>query len=149
MAGTGPPPKENRRRQNEPGRGDWVELPALNPAKPPRLPAAPRGGWAAGTKLAWKAWHTDGASTMWGPADRELVRQLAYLHHDLETMDATHGKASLAGEIRQRLDGLGLTMKGKQDRRWRVVRDEVSDRRSEGPPPAGGGRYGHLRVAGG
>lgn len=145
MAGTGPAPSENRRRRNEPTRGDWIEIPQVNTAKAPRMPAAPRGGWASGTKLAWKSWYADGASTMWGPGEGELVRQLAYLHHDLETMEGTHGKASLAAEIRQRCDGLGLTFKGKQDRRWRVTRDEVAEAR-EGRSEEGG-RYGHLRVA--
>lgn len=142
---SGPAPSETRRRRNEPARGDWVEIPLEHEGKAPRLPAAPRGGWSDGTKLAWKAWHADGASLMWGPADREMVRQLAYLHHDLETLEGAHGKASLAAEIRQRMDGLGLTPKGKQDRRWKVRRDEVAERRSE---PKKESRYGHLRVAG-
>lgn len=124
-------------------RGEWVDLPALNGARVPRLPESPgRGGWAAGTKLAWKAWWLDPASLMWGPADLEQVRQLAYLHHDMERSEI-RGKATLAREVRQRSDDLGLSAKGKQDRRWRVVADEVEGKRST---PLSGSRYQHLKA---
>ena len=122
MAGRGPAPKEQRRRVNEPQRGEWRELPPRNPAKPPAMRAAPAGGWATGTRAAWKAWWSDPASLVWTPAERDAVFQLAWLHHLLE-----RGEISRASEVRLRMDGLGLTPKGKRDLRMRVVEPAVAD----------------------
>ena len=120
MAGRGPEPKHEgqRRRTNKPARGEWLDLPPTNPAKTPGMPRAPKGGWAAGTRAAWIAWWSDPASLTWTPADIEAVRALTGLHHELE-----RGKFSLAPEVRLRLDGLGLSQKGKRDLRLRVVDD--------------------------
>lgn len=141
MAGRGRAPKEPEKRRNRtlPSRGEWVEIPAVNGKRAPALPAAPRGGWSAGVRLAWKAWWADGASTQWSPADRESVRQLAYLLHDLE-----RGKVSVAGEVRLRMDSLGLTQKGKRDLRWRIGVEAP-----EGEVPVQRpSRRDHLRVVG-
>lgn len=132
--GHGPAPVENRaqvRTRHAPQRGEWVDLPQRNPKRSPAMPPVPRGGWSAGTKFAWKHWWEDPASLQWSPADREAVRALAYLHHDVE-----RGKSALAGEVRLRMDGLGLTQKGKRDLRWRIVSDEVGERRQESAPAA-------------
>jgi len=141
MAGRGPAPKpeEQRRRRNAPGRGEWVELPPTNTARAPKMPTAPRGGWAVGTKEAWKLWHADPASLVWSPADRAAVAQLAGLHHELE-----RGKLSLAGEVRLRMESLGLTQKGKRDLRLRIVDDEVEAK----PAARKSSRREHLRVVG-
>ena len=148
MPGRGRPPKDKAERLNfsAPRRGEWIDLPSENPGSVPVEPAEPRGGWAAGTTLAWNAWWKDPVSLVWSPADVELVRQLAYLHHDLERMEETRGKSSLAAEIRQRMDGLGLSQKGKRDLRLRIVGDEVNQQRSSTPPTS---RYGHLRAVAG
>lgn len=146
----GPPPNENRRRRNAPARGDWTTLPAQNHAKPPRMPPSPRGGWAAQTKRAWKAWWADPASLVWTPSDFELVAQLAELHHELARLEGSTGRASLSQELRLRMDALGLTQKGKRDLRLKVQRIEVVAEEVEASPAtAPGGRYGHLRAAGG
>jgi len=142
MAGRGPTPKNDgeRRRLNEPARGEWEDIPTRNPKRPPKMPTAPREGWAPGTKLAWKSWWTDGASSMWGPADLEAVRALAHLHTELE-----RGKSSLAGEVRLRMDSLGLTPRGKRDNRWRVVEHEGAAQGGT-PPKQKPSRYRHLRA---
>jgi hypothetical protein len=81
---------------------------------------------------------------MWGPADLEALRQLVVLHHEFES--DVRARLSVAREVRQRQDDLGLSVKGKQDRRWRVVADELVEARAEKK----GSRYGHLKaVAGG
>ena len=66
---------------------------------------------------AWEAWRSDPATGMYGPAEVQLIVDLAYIY-ELWVMEPT---AALAAELRQRQDGLGLSPKGKQDRRWRVV----------------------------
>ena len=141
MAGRGRVPKEPavRRGRTAPLRGDWVEIPTVNLRRAPAMPTAPRGGWSAGAKLAWKAWWSDGASTQWSPADREAVRQLAYLLHDQE-----RGKVSVASEVRLRADALGLSQKGKRDFRWKIAADEVAAEPAAPKSP----RREHLRVVG-
>ena len=142
MAGRGPAPSDDRVRRNLPTRGEWQDLPPVNPAKVPAMPKAPPGGWAAGTKLAWKAWHTDPASLVWSPADREALRLLTYLHHEVEQFDGTRGLASLLAELRQRSDALGLTQKGKRDLRLRIRADELGQKRAEAKNAS---PYAHLR----
>jgi hypothetical protein len=115
MAGRGPAPKafEQRRNHHEPLRGEWITV-AANAKS--RLPALPRGSWSTRAKHAWKAWSSDPVTSLYGPADVQLALDLAYLYEQWVEV----GGSKLAGEIRQRQDGLGLSPKGKQDRRWCV-----------------------------
>lgn len=117
MAGRGPAPKsfEQRRNHHEPQRGEWVSVAAGAKSK---LPALPKGDWSARAKSAWDAWRKDPITSLYGPADVQLAVDLAYLYEQWVEV----GGSKLAGEIRQRQDGLGLSPKGKQDRRWMVVR---------------------------
>lgn len=127
MAGKGKAPKaaDDRRNRAAPQRGDWVEL---RPAANPTIPALPargsgRGRWSARTQRAWRAWWTDPASTRWGDADKDLAEHLA----DVYEAFVREPTASLAGEVRQLRDSLGLTPKGRQDRRWVIVQADVVD----------------------
>lgn len=120
MAGRGPAPKEasQRRRRNEPNRGEWIDLPAT--VEKPVLPTLPRrpkgmGPWSARTRSAWNQWRKDPATTQFGEADIASALDLAHLHNAW-----SRGEMRLAPEIRLRMDGLGLTPKGKRDLRWRV-----------------------------
>lgn len=112
MAGHGPAPKDKSVRRNTipKGRGEWVDLPEVTHEVPKGS-----GSWPARTKACWVAWWSDPASTQWTEADRNSVAELAHLHSEL-----VHGRLSLAPEIRQRMDLLGLTQKGKRDLRWRT-----------------------------
>jgi hypothetical protein len=116
MAGRGPAPKalESRRNHHEPLRGEWTSLYPLRKAV---LPVLPRDEWSPRTRAAWAAWRRDPATTMYGPAEVQLAVDLAYVYEQW----VQDGTAALAGEIRQRQDGLGLSPKGKQDRRWRIT----------------------------
>lgn len=146
MAGRGRVPKdaEARRGRGPLLRGEWVDLPSKNDGKVPAMPDGPEAGWAPGTCLAWTAWWSDPASLMWGPADLEALRQLVVLHHTFEVDEKA--RSTVAREVRQRQDDLGLSLKGKQERRWRVVPDELDVKRAEKPASS----YGHLKaVAGG
>lgn len=127
VAGRGRAPKApgQRRNHHEPQRGDWTPLP---PLKKPTLPPLPKrtameGPWHARTKSAWSAWRKDPATGMYGPAEIQLAIDLAYVYEEW----VRNGGSNIAAEIRQRQDGLGLSPKGKQDRRWRAV-TEVVDR---------------------
>ncbi len=113
MAGQGPAPKlpDQRRTRVVPQRGEWVELPPTGVGPP-----APDPDWKQRTVQAWSAWWNDPASTQWAAADIEAVYMLAELMED--------GLTKHAAEIRQRSDILGLSAKGRQDRRWRIVEAE-------------------------
>lgn len=121
LAGTGSAPKARGQRRNhaEPQRGEWV---TIAPLAVPVLPGLPRragleGPWSLRTKRAWEAWRSDPASGMYGPAEVQGAIDLAYVYEQW----VRDGTAALASEIRQRQDILGLSAKGKQDRRWRVA----------------------------
>jgi hypothetical protein len=116
MAGRGPAPKafEQRRNHHEPLRGEWIDLAPLQKSQ---LPSLPKDEWSERTKRAWKAWSQDPATGQYGPAELQSAVDLAYVYEEW----VRKGGSSIAGEIRQRLDGLGLSPKGKQERRWRVT----------------------------
>jgi hypothetical protein len=107
MAGRGRPPKDpgQRRRYNQPARSEWVDL---TPLEHPVLPDA-SGGWPANGRRAWRAWRQDPVTTQWGPSEIFAARELARLYDRLPYH-----------EQRLRMDGLGLTSKGKRDLRWRT-----------------------------
>lgn len=113
MAGQGPAPKEPEARSGHvtPKRGEWQTLPKENFDPAPDLPPL-ESGWTERTKIAWRAWWADPASTQWTPADRDNVLYLAELFN--------LGSVTIANELRLRMDGLGLTQKGKRDLRWRI-----------------------------
>lgn len=107
MAGHGraPKPRDQRRNGHAPQRGEWVDLP---PLEKPVLPGA-RRGWSQHVKALWEAWRSDPVTSQYGPADLAAVGELARLFDDLQP-----------NEQRLRMDGLGLTPKGKRDLRWRT-----------------------------
>lgn len=120
MAGRGPAPKDERRRRNEPARGEWVEL---APLRKPVLPPAKRG-WSARVKRLWKAWRDDPVTSQYTSADVAAAWELADL---FETIPFS--------EQRLRMDGLGLTPKGKRDLRLKVFQGEVA----QSPQSSSGG----------
>jgi hypothetical protein len=138
IAGNGPAPAAVRRRRNEPARGEWVDLPPLTSRVLPAL--APREvfdeeknkfvkvPWSQRTRDAWDAWSNDPVTQMYSPADVIAALELALL---FETM-----MGSKPNEVRLRMDGLGLTPKGKRDLRWRVQLSAASP--LEAVPPTRG-----------
>jgi hypothetical protein len=118
----GPPPKPPHLRRNRSAKrgGEWVELPAE--LEKPILGPLPRrcngeGTWSERTRSMWAAWRADPATAMWGPADRSFALETAYLVEE----NVREPRASLAAEIRIRMDNLGLTARGKRALRWRVA----------------------------
>jgi hypothetical protein len=116
----GPPSKQpwERRRRNAPALGEWIELPASveKPVLPP-LPRRSKGRWSARTRATWNAWRRDPPTTQYTPADVWYAIDTAYLLEQAHT----RGTAALFAQVRIRMDGLGLTPKGKRYLRWRVA----------------------------
>lgn len=121
MAGKGPPPKfpEERASYKVPERGDWLTLPPLTK---PVLPALPRrargeGPWSSRTTRIWNAWRKDWVTGAYGSAEIAMAVELAYVYEDA----VRESKPTRWAEVRQWMDRLGLTMKGKRDLRLRLA----------------------------
>lgn len=119
----------------------------LGPLEAPVLGKLPAGVWHSRTEALWSAWREDPATGMYGPAELAAVLELAYLtdefvsggHPDLKFQRVT------PAELRQRMDGLGLTAKGKRDLRWRTVA-EVAHEEREPTRSSPVESRGHLRA---
>jgi hypothetical protein len=115
VAGRGPAPKPpgERAGRHKPERGDWQDLPTLEkPVLPRYLPKTKGVTWSARTKRLYKGWRADPVTATYGENEIAQVIELAYLQHHWEETGTG------AAEIRQRMDGLGLTPKGKRDLRF-------------------------------
>lgn len=116
MAGIGPAPAENRRRRNEPARGDWIHL---DPDAPTALPDLPDDTeWSDRAVAAWDMWRDDPASSVYSAADVAFALDTIRLYN--EGMSA-----SMAKEVRMRMTDLGLTPEGKRKLRYRVGETEA------------------------
>lgn len=106
MAGRGaaPKPADQRRNRHAPQRGEWVDL---EPLKKPVLPPYDEA-WSV-KRWMWDGWRRDPVTSQYAPADLMAVRELAEMFYELKP-----------NEQRLRMDGLGLTPKGKRDLRWRT-----------------------------
>ena len=124
MAGRGPAPKDpaERRNRTPPSRGEWVDLPPL----PKR--AKGEGPWSARTRRLYNGWRKDPVTQTYGEAEISAAVELAYLQEEL-----VRGKVTMASEVRQRMDGLGLTPKGKRDLRFRVVEETQAEEQVRRP----------------
>jgi hypothetical protein len=114
MAGRGPAPKpkEQRRRRNVPERGEWTYLPPL--AKP--VLGLAKKDWSERVKRLWKAWRADPVTQQYGPGDLAAIWDLADQFEGLTFP-----------EQRLRMEALGLTPKGRQDRRWLTLGSGVAE----------------------
>ena len=142
MAGRGPAPKapEQRRNHKEPTRGEWVDL---APLAKPVLPALPKrrkgeGPWPAATRAVWAAWRRDPVTSQYSEADIAYALDTIRLHAVM--------KPTTAGEVRLRMDALGLTPKGKRDLRWRIERSEDEQPKSASRRGASRDRRARLEL---
>jgi len=115
---TGPAPKlaSQRRRYNQPARGEWVDLelpdePVLGPYDPETMTIH---------RNLWEAWRVCGPATQWGDEDVEMAYALA----------REWAERTFADRDRQ-MDKLGLTPKGKRDLRWRTPNEVKTIRKAE------------------
>ena len=133
----GPPPKgpEHRRRRNVPAGGEWVDLHPLDEPVLQPLPRREKGAWSARARETWETWRGDPATAQWTAADTHYA--LATLR--LIDLNELEPRTSLASEIRLRLDGLGLTPKGKRNLRWRIAESAEVLQHSLGGSSAGAG----------
>lgn len=123
---SGPPPDPDALRRDRPAdQAGWTTLPAVVHDAPPTFPLLGVSDrelelWAAVWSLPPAAmWHRDSAAL----EVALYVRALAL------TESGARGSATAAGEVRQWSDRLGLNPAAMLRLRWRVVADEVAERR--------------------
>lgn len=103
-----------RRRYNQPARGEWVELPSDFDLVLPPYPAAwfrrDRREYAI-PKWMWDLWRADPVTTQWTPADIATALELGARYFQMD--DAIRFRIQTA---------LGLNARGRRDLRWRPAR---------------------------
>lgn len=105
MAGRPLKPPEQRRRYNQPSRGEWIDLPE-------RLDEPVLREWDDRFTISpglWAAWRRDAVGSQYTDADIGGLEHLA----------VTWEERSFADRDRQ-MDKFGLTPKGRRDLRWRT-----------------------------
>jgi len=108
---------------------DFVDLPAEGrKGAAPRLP--PLREWSTETLRLWREVWRKPQATMWH--DVEAVVPLAIVWQDLQVL-APERTAALLAELRQVENALGLGPRALAQLRWRVVSDEVAERRRTTP----------------
>lgn len=113
MAGRGAPPKlpSQRHGAHKPLRGEWQSSPGVGWQHGP-IPDPP-ADLQPPTLAAWDVWFKSWPASHWTPADLPGLRTVAQL------LDAVvRGNLTRTTELRVWMDGLGLSPKGQQDRRW-------------------------------
>jgi hypothetical protein len=137
MAGRGPAPKVVRRRRNTPARGEWQPAPGAGwrfgepPPPPTRLLTT--------TRAVWNGWFHGWWASNWTPEYLSQIIIAIRLYDEF-----LRGDSRVATELRQAMDGIGVTWRGQQDRRW------APPKADEQAPAAvaSGSQYAGLRVVG-
>ena len=146
MAGRGPAPKDpdERARTNAPERGEWRTLPPLTKPVLPTLPKRSRGEgpWSPRTRAAWSSWRKDSVTQVYGPAEISMALEAIYLHEEM----VRDPKPTRSAELRQWLDRLGLSLKGKRDLRFRIAETEVKSAPKPPKRSSSRERFGDLVV---
>jgi hypothetical protein len=114
-----------------PERGEWVTLAPLEAPVLPALESLHEGwAWHPRTVAAWDAWRLDPVTAQFGPAEVAAAVELAWLTDEFASgnVQDQEGEERVgrfdrvsASELRLRMDGLGLSLKGKRDLRLRVA----------------------------
>jgi hypothetical protein len=95
------------------------------------------GPWPAATRRTWASWSRDPAAVLWTASDRDYALATIRLVA-LDDARMVQGlQPSYSGEIRLRMDALGLTPKGKRDLRYRVGKAAIKPQPERAPVRAG------------
>ena len=132
MAGSGPPPDDQRVRRAAP-KHPWQHARGTGWQHGP-VPEPPDGLTAAATE-AWRVWFAAWWAAFWTPDDLPALRQLVRLYNEVEK-----GQFQRAAELRLAMDAFGVTPKGRQVLRWRPPLEPEAK-----PQAPGGRRYESVR----
>ena len=114
---SGPAPKRNRVRRNEPVSGDWKVASGVgwqhgSVPKPP-------GGLLKASKDAWESWMGAWFASFWVAEDLPGLRQVVRLYDQVE-----RGEFQRASELRLQMVAYGMNPEGQQKRHWMPARSE-------------------------
>ena len=144
MAGTGPAPNPNSRRQAGNQAHTWLDLPAEGYQGP--VPDWPLDEPTVAEQVMWSRYWRKPQAAAW--ARIQLVDEVA-LYVRVFLMGARgEGDVKAMTEARQIGERLGLNPTAMLKNRWRVVTDEVGDKRETRKPAAANPRR-RLKVADG
>jgi hypothetical protein len=135
----GPPPKVNRARRNKPAGGEWKPAPGSGWQHGP-IPEPPDGLLTA-SRETWASWFKGWWAVNWTEDYLSQVRTTIQLYDAKE-----RGDFKAITELRQWMDGIGVTFKGQQMLRWQPPTPPTVESEQEAPQP--GGRFAHLRAVG-
>jgi hypothetical protein len=138
MAGQGFAPKTVRRNKSDvPIRGEWQATPGIGWQHGP-IPEPPPG-LMPGTVAVWFTWMRSWYASNWTADYMPQLVATVRLYDAFE-----RGDFKSVTELRQWMDGAGITWKGQQDRRWAPPKPE--DVTGKPSAPVDGDPYAHLRV---
>lgn len=124
---SGPPPDPNAlRRDRKSDAAGWIELPRSCDEPAPEWPLGDSTGREA---ELWEQLWTAPQATMWHQL--HLTYEVAlYTRYAVEA-ERPDAKAAVRTLVRQHQDSLGLSTAGMARMRWRVVADQVAEKREE------------------
>jgi hypothetical protein len=129
MAGSGPAPNPNSRRQSGNQAHTWLDLPAEGYQG--EIPEWPLGEATDSELSMWTRYWRKPQAAAW--ARIQLVDEVA-LYVRVFLVGAA-GDVKAMTEARQCGERLGLNPTAMLKNRWRVVSDEMTDRRESKPKP--------------
>ncbi len=136
---SGPPPNVNRRRRNKPAGGEW--RPAQGRGWQGDTIPDPPDGLMTASRQTWDSWFKGWWAANWTLDYLPQIRKAIQLYDQTE-----RGEFKAVSELRQWMDGIGVTFKGQQMLRWQPPKDDAAAEEQETPQP--GQRFAHLRAVG-
>lgn len=128
---SGRPPDPNSLRSLK-GAGDWVTLPSEGRQGEP--PEWPLDGQVAREAYFWKRLWKKPQAVMWERLGQEV--EVALYVRNLIGAEKHGAPVNLGTLTRQGADALGLTIPGMRLNRWKIAKDEVTERRDDKSTPA-------------
>lgn len=130
---SGPPPDPNSLRGAARDTGDWTTLPAEG--RKGRAPAWPLSKATRRETALWQREWKRPQALMWERQGQQL--EVALYVRRLAEAEYRDSPVALSTLVRQMMDSLGLTAPGMKNLRWKIVADEMAQRRNRsGEQPA-------------
>lgn len=128
---SGPAPEVDALRRDRDAK-DWVDLPAEG--RRGRVPAWPLTAATQRERTIWNRLWKLPQATVW-EQHRQFDQVALYTRRFVEA-ETRGSPVNLSTLVRQMADSLGLTEVGMRANRWRIVKDQVAEKRQARTPPA-------------
>ena len=123
----GPPPNKTRRRANRPRSGDWqqADSPGWQHGAIPKPPSP----LTPAARTAWRTWFGAWFAAYWTPDNLPQLRKVIQLYDEHE-----RGRPVVA-ELRNWMDGMGITPLGQQRLHWLPVEETTAKKKTTAKLP--------------